>query len=1090
AYLVSNNFVGDPEWIGVLERPQEMHSSDNKFVSRYAYLVVPAGSTLDINAVHNRAKRLTLLGEGFYRNQGVGTYEDNLAGFLADLNTNMWWTNGGASQYFYNLNPGGVSSGLAFSNANDLLSYRYGNSFGSLVSARKIFATNALAWIPANIDLYASGPLMLGNNTNILPVPPVAQPWSGADNTNHIFSIQDFYDSSKLPGSSFPANLQALGTSNDSYDEYTFTRLISQLGSDSAPEQGKMNINWKNTDIHGNVMAGMETNLIPWIPIDFFTNAADRMFRQLNMRDLNGNLITVTNIPFYEDPLRHNGTNINFYTPAVHRVLQLAANIYDASSSRYVGNGPTNYPSVFRPTFSSQNGVGYISGYVEVTNTTIDPSLTLPFLNASNFVIANQSQRANFNIYGVPWVIGAKKGFPTFNAMAMYNDIAVTRKLEFTNITGKASPPWQTNQLFEFGITNSFGIEGWNSYTNAYGRNLALSVFNYLTLVVTNQAGIPLVNVNNVLFQNAMPLSGWPQWGARDIHNPDSSFIVPLYALNNYTNANYLRTGTIVPIAPTTWTTTTNARIFMGFQFKLQYYLVDTTANRVVDFVNLIGTRPAVDVTTQLGTFADASGTPNNERVDPGNNVQTPHIWETNLQGGTLIGVINQMQADENTQSATHKAEAINFITELGGNTGGKPYFEDWYHPPGRIFQSLAWQVNDPMVHYMGLDLENTNLSSFIGARYDGVFQNPPANPELGILTNLNYAYQPWGGYHLPNGADQGQSQNGVNYDFNYQIKDAGVQQSDGWDFPTNKFWDAGVLGRVHRGTPWQTINLKQYLPTLANSANWTNWNNDKMFTYTNLFIVTNGNNQGFNTNMLTADGLLSSPNQDYLLYDLFTTAPNDNSTRGQLNVNQPGMAAWSAILSGVNVLSNSPAGQVSLPIAPAGIYDPSNPTPVAAIVQGINNTRTNSNITNGFIFPNGAFQRLGDILNVPQLTYASPFLNTNGLSTLAAAGLNDEALERIPQQVMSLLTLNQNPRFVIYSFGQTLHPANSSLVVGGTFNGLCTNYQITAEIATRAVVRVDGSPDPKYTRQNPDPQGRYYPPRIVVEQFNVLGPE
>jgi hypothetical protein len=90
----------------------------------------------------------------------------------------------------------------------------------------------------------------------------------------------------------------------------------------------------------------------------------------------------------------------------------------------------------------------------------------------------------------------------------------------------------------------------------------------------------------------------------------------------------------------------------------------------------------------------------------------------------------------------------------------------------------------------------------------------------------------------------------------------------------------------------------------------------------------------------------------------------------------------------------------------------------------------------------------------------------------------------------MSLLTLNQSPRFVIYSFGQTLHPANNSLVTGGTFNGLCTNYQITAEIATRAVVRVDGSPDPRYTQANPDPQGRFYPPHIVVEQFNVLAPE
>jgi hypothetical protein len=189
--------------------------------------------------------------------------------------------------------------------------------------------------------------------------------------------------------------------------------------------------------------------------------------------------------------------------------------------------------------------------------------------------------------------------------------------------------------------------------------------------------------------------------------------------------------------------------------------------------------------------------------------------------------------------------------------------------------------------------------------------------------------------------------------------------------------------------------------------------------------------------------------------------------------------------------------------ISPAGVYDPTNPTPVAAIVNGINATRANTNSQNGsvLVFPNGVFQHAGDVLATPQLSIASPFLNTNafggpatGLGSVGANGITDEMMERIPQQIMSLLTLNQTPRFVIYSFGQTLHPADHSLVTGGTFNGLCTNYQITAESATRAVVRVEGSPDPQYTNDvvhpHPDSLGRFYPPRIVVEQFNVLGPD
>ena len=72
----------------------------------------------------------------------------------------------------------------------------------------------------------------------------------------------------------------------------------------------------------------------------------------------------------------------------------------------------------------------------------------------------------------------------------------------------------------------------------------------------------------------------------------------------------------------------------------------------------------------------------------------------------------------------------------------------------------------------------------------------------------------------------------------------------------------------------------------------------------------------------------------------------------------------------------------------------------------------------------------------------------------------------------MSLVTVSHSPRFVVYSYGQTLRPANNSIVTFGVFNGLCTNYQVTAETATRAVIRVEGAPKK---------------PRVVVEQYNVL---
>ena len=54
----TNFFVGDPEWIGVLDKPYLPHSSSNQFVARYAFFAVPIGNNLDLNYIHNDAKLL------------------------------------------------------------------------------------------------------------------------------------------------------------------------------------------------------------------------------------------------------------------------------------------------------------------------------------------------------------------------------------------------------------------------------------------------------------------------------------------------------------------------------------------------------------------------------------------------------------------------------------------------------------------------------------------------------------------------------------------------------------------------------------------------------------------------------------------------------------------------------------------------------------------------------------------------------------------------------------------------------------------------------------------------------------------------
>jgi hypothetical protein len=85
---------------------------------------------------------------------------------------------------------------------------------------------------------------------------------------------------------------------------------------------------------------------------------------------------------------------------------------------------------------------------------------------------------------------------------------------------------------------------------------------------------------------------------------------------------------------------------------------------------------------------------------------------------------------------------------------------------------------------------------------------------------------------------------------------------------------------------------------------------------------------------------------------------------------------------------------------------------------------------------------------------------------------LNDEVCERLPQQILGLLKCDHTPRFVVYAFGQTLKPAPRGMVASGPFAGLCTNYQIMAESATRAVIRIEGAPNA---------------PQAIIESYNVL---
>ncbi len=246
-------------------------------------------------------------------------------------------------------------------------------------------------------------------------------------------------------------------------------------------------------------------------------------------------------------------------------------------------------------------------------------------------------------------------------------------------------------------------------------------------------------------------------------------------------------------------------------------------------------------------------------------------------------------------------------------------------------------------------------------------------------------------------------------------------------------------MGRVHRGTPWQTVFLKatnivafgsNTVPAIPRLATWQQWTGDGG--------LLPGNANGL-------DALVSAPVNDQKLFDIFTAVPNENASRGRMSINQDGLAGWSAILSGVQVLTNYLAdkdlqnlvlgstGSPPIPTAtnivqPAGLYSILVPPPVVQILNGINRTRTN--------LYSGSFNRLGNLLSTPELTEQSPFLNHSS-PVQFKYGINDEMYERIPQQIMGLVDLSHVPRMVIYSWGQSLRPADNSVLTFGPHQGM-----------------------------------------------------
>ena len=284
-----NTQTGDPHWLGILEYPNAPHSATNHFTSRYTYLVAPAGKTLDLNFIHNQAKRLVgVTTEGYLRNLSIGPHEMNLAAMLAELNP--FWT--------YNYNTGAGVSGTAtpndaFINALRLLLFRNNNSYNSFATLATQFGASAAQNLTnAQFDVLGNGPLMTFAPLTI-DVDPTNIEWQGGSNTSataqRFFDLNELFMTNRGYSATLTSNLNRLGTNASATPTGDASRrayytLLSTLGVESWPVDGKLNLNWSNAPYVGtNITIGSSggdvSGFADWNPNFFFFNAAELMLR-------------------------------------------------------------------------------------------------------------------------------------------------------------------------------------------------------------------------------------------------------------------------------------------------------------------------------------------------------------------------------------------------------------------------------------------------------------------------------------------------------------------------------------------------------------------------------------------------------------------------------------------------------------------------------------------------------------------------------------------------------------------------------------------------------------------------------------------
>ena len=734
-------------------------------------------------------------------------------------------------------------------------------------------------------------------------------------------------------------------------------------------------------------------------PLGFFTTVADKMLR-------NTFSFGVINIPVYS-----NGVSV--YTPSIQRLLQLSANIYEASTTNF-------YPTVFRPIFQNDSfGNIFIIGYTNLSSVSgfntvsdsgdfqlapphdIDDLLAFP----ANTPITDATGLVN--VYGVPWIIGAKKGFPNFNEFSMQDLVKVTRKLQVSRLTTN-SPPNATNQLYVISVTNSMGVEFWNSYTNSYSNQVQVVVNDKLTMQMALTNGtilfadsLPLSR--SVLFNSQMSFNIWPSnaflipFATNFTILPDSAYSFPYAQFYNVAanpNPTFPPTTPAFPPLP---------QILLKVTNHLQAFILDN--NHVIDYVHFSGPGSIRNITAEFQNTNKTIGSTGSAAY------YTNLIWSTvtddtglpigiSTQIGISVGSIPLNRLFWSDPNAPKEIDGfLHFLNPLyASKYGSQALYATNLAVQAPFTSSVVtyeydtYQANDPLVHYLKSDLTYLGYDpNPISSAQTGVHPVPLNAANFSLLPDLgkiNARYQPWG-RSVPSG------QVGVSlafYDesaYNLAFKDPLVTQPDNWDFPNSGGLPLTILGRIHRGTPWQTVYLKA-TDVLDEANQFGNIG-------TNTWVIWTGNFD-------TSDAILTVPTNDRQLVGWLVPLMNTNALEQLLSINDSNLTDWSVVFGGMVVISNStPFPQFQPPTYSLLTINPADPT-AGQLATAINAMRMQFQNVDGSV---GTFENIGDILSTPQLAEQSPFLNTTNTNLGGQQleyGINDEAYEAIPAQLLPLL--------------------------------------------------------------------------------------